>query len=149
MDDHAHDSDAPLAEALATDLRALFVKLKRRLREQGSVGDLPPSQVSVLARLDREGPLTVTGLAKAEGVRPQSMGATVAALEASGLVAGAPHPTDGRQTLLSLTPACRRRIHDGRAARQDWLLRILQERLSPDEQRQLAAAFPLINRIVD
>jgi DNA-binding MarR family transcriptional regulator len=149
MSDLPHDPDAARAEALATELRGLFVKLKRRLREQGSSGDLPPSQVAVIVRLDREGPLTVTGLANAEGVRSQSMGATVAALEAAGMVAGAPHPTDGRQTLLSLTPACRRLLHDGRAARQDWLLRTLQDRLTPDEQRQLEAAFPLLNRIVD
>lgn len=149
MSDLPHDPDAARAEALATELRGLFVKLKRRLREQGSSGDLPPSQVAVIVRLDREGPLTVTGLANAEGVRSQSMGATVAALETAGMVTGAPHPTDGRQTLLSLTPACQRLLHDGRAARQDWLLRTLQDRLTPDEQRQLEAAFPLLNRIVD
>ncbi len=145
----ASQADLARADALATELRALFAKLKRRLREQGDAGDLPPSQIAVIVRLDREGPMTVTGLAKAEGVRSQSMGATVAALEAAGMLAGAPHPTDGRQTLLSLTAACRRLLHDGRAARQDWLLRTVQERLTPDEQGQLAAAFSLLHRIVD
>ena len=149
MDDRHADSDLARADALATELRALFAKLKRRLREQGDAGDLPPSQIAVIVRLDREGPMTVTGLAKAEGVRSQSMGATVAALEAAGMLAGAPHPTDGRQTLLSLTPACLRLLHDGRAARQDWLLRTVQERLTPDEQGQLAAAFSLLHRLVD
>ena len=143
-------STAPsdLGSGLARRIRAVAGKLKRRLREQ-SGGDLPPSQIAVLLHLDRNGPSTVTALAKAENVRSQSMGATVAALETAGLVAGAPHPTDGRQTVLSLTPDCRKWIDDGRAARQDWLLQTLQARLSPDEQRQLAAALPLLDRLFD
>ena len=95
------------ASALAEDLRSLIGKLKRRLREQANAGDLTPSQVSVLLRLEKDGPATVSNLARAEGMRPQSMGATIAALEAAGLVSGAPDPEDGRQTILSLTQACR------------------------------------------
>ena len=135
--------------ALARGIRALTGKLKRRLREQAGQGDLPPSQVAVLLRLDRDGPSTVTALARAENVRSQSMGATVAALESAGFLDGAPHPTDGRQTLLSLTPACRKWIDDGRAARQDWLFQTLQTRLSPEEQDQLAAALRLFDRLLD
>ena len=41
-------------------------------------------------------------------MRPQSMGPLIAALEAAGLVSGAPDPKDGRQTMLSLTEACRK-----------------------------------------
>ncbi len=83
--------DAPeiaRASALAAELRALLGKLKRRLREQADSVDLTPSQVSALLRLEREGPSTVSTLARGEGVRPQSMGATVATLEAAGLVSG-------------------------------------------------------------
>src|SRR6202045_2150726 len=89
------------ASALAAELHALIGKLKRRLREQASAGDLTPSQTSVLGHLDRHGPTTVTALARMEGVRSQSMGTTVASLEAAGLVKGSPDPTDGRQTILS------------------------------------------------
>ena len=63
-------------------------------------------------------------------MRPQSMGPLIAALESAGLVIGAPHPTDGRQTLLSLTDTCRQWVEEGRAARQDWLTRTLRARLS-------------------
>ncbi len=91
------------AMALAGDLRVVIGQLRRRLREQSGFGDLSWSQTSVLSRLDREGPGTVTSLARAEGMRPQSMGATVSALEAAGLVSGSPDPKDGRQTILSLT----------------------------------------------
>src|ERR1700722_398073 len=123
--------------ALAQDLRALLGKLKRRLREQGQVGDLTPSQVSVLLRLEKDGPATASSLARAEGMRPQSIVPVIAALENAGLVAGAPDPGDGRQTILSLTPACRTWARESRAARQDWLTRALQARLSPQEQDTL------------
>jgi DNA-binding MarR family transcriptional regulator len=82
-------------------------------------------------------------------MRPQSMAAVVTGLEDAGLVSGAADPTDGRQTLLSLTDACRQWAKKGRAARQDWLTRTLQARLSPQEQNQLAAAVELLKRLVD
>jgi len=141
-------SDPVDVPALAQGVRALTGKLKRRMREQGG-SDLPPSQIAVLLHVDRNGPSTVTALARAENVRSQSMGATVAALEAAGLVSGAPHPTDGRQTVLSLTDACRRWIDDTRAARQDWLFQRLSDRLSPEEQRHLARALVLFDRLLD
>jgi DNA-binding MarR family transcriptional regulator len=144
--------DAPdnrLASALAQDLRAQLGKLKRRLREQTHAGDLTPSQVSVLLRLEKDGPATASQLARAEAMRPQSMASVIAALEALNLVSGAPDPADRRQTLLSLTDTCRQRLQDGRAARQDWLTRIIQTRLSPPEQAELATAVALLKRLVD
>lgn len=141
--------DAAQAAALAADLRALLGKLKRRLREQADTGDLTPSQVAVLLRLEKDGPATTSDLARAEAMRPQSMGAIVAPLEAAGLVRGAPDPADGRRTILSLTEKCRDLIGQGRAARQDWLSRMIAARLSPLEQDQLAASVALLRRLVD
>src|ERR1700729_2997824 len=141
--------DSRTARVLALDLHALSGKLKRRLRELASAGDLTPSQTAVLMHLDREGPMTVTALARSEGVRSQSMGATIPVLEAAGMVSGSPDPADGRQTILSLTPACRELIRSGRAARHDWLFRAIQTKLTPEEQEQLAAAMSLLNRLVD
>jgi len=149
MNTKSDHRQAANAAALAQELRALFGKLKRRLREQAHVGDLTPSQVSVLLRLEKDGPATASSLARAEGMRPQSIGPIVAALEAAGLVSGAPHPTDGRQTILSLTAACRKLVQDGRTARQDWLSRTIQARLSLQEQKDLAAAVELLKRFVD
>ena len=127
----------------------LVGRLKRRLRDQAHVGDLTSSQVQVLGRLERDGPATVTSLASAEGMRPQSMGATVAALESAGFVSGTPDPGDGRQTILSLTPACRERIRAGRAAREDWLSHIIQAKFAPAERAELARAVELLKRIVN
>jgi len=137
------------ASDLAQGLRALLGKLKRRLREQAGVGALTPSQVSVLLRLEKDGPATASSLARAEGMRPQSIAPVIATLEGAGLVSGAADPTDGRQTLLSLTDACRKLVNKGRAARQDWLARTIQARLSPREQEGLSAALELLKRLVD
>lgn len=142
-------SKAVDASSVAAELHALVGKLKRKLREQASAGDLTPSQAAVLRHLDREGPTTVTALARMEGVRPQSMGATVAGLETLGLVKGSPDASDGRQTILSLTPACREKLRTGRAARHDWLLRAIQTKLSAEEQAQLAFSLRLLGRLVD
>jgi len=142
-------ADTDNAPALAAELHALSGKLKRRLREQASAGDLTQSQLAVLGHLDRLGPTTVTALARMAGVRPQSMGATVAGLEALGLIKGTPDATDGRQTILTLTPACRELIQSGRAARHDWLLKTIRTKLTAHEQAQLAAAMRLLHRLVD
>lgn len=137
------------AAALATELRGLVGKLKRRLRDQSGAGDLTTSQIAVLLRLEKDGPMTVSALARAEGMRPQSMGAVVGPLEASGQLVGAPDPADGRQTLYALSDTCRARILEGRAARQDWLTRALEARLSAPEIAQLAAAIELLKRIAE
>jgi DNA-binding MarR family transcriptional regulator len=143
------DFRAAGAHLLAGELRALLGKLSRRLREQSNPGDFTWSQKSVVLRLEREGPATVTTLARAEGVRPQSMGATVSTLEQAGLVTGSPDPADGRQTILTLTAKCREWIRASRAAKEDWLFRAIQAKLAPEEQQELANALPLLNRLAD
>ena len=149
MNEQQGDLATARASALAGDLRVLIGRLKRRLRDQANRGDLTASQVSVLLHLEREGPATVTALARVEGVRPQSMGATVAVLEAAGLVTGTPDPTDGRQTILAVTDTFRDWIRAGRAAREDWLFRAIRTHLAPDEYGALASAIDLLNRLVD
>ena len=134
---------------VAADLRVVIGKLTRKAREQASVGDFTDSQKAALRRLELDGPATVTTLAKAEGVRPQSMGETLAVLKAAGLVAGSPDPTDGRQTVLSLTDECRKKVKAARAAKEDWLLRAIQTAFSPAEQMQLAIGVELLKRLAD
>ena len=134
---------------MAGELRILISRLRHRLSEQAHLGDYTWSQTSVVIRLERDGPATASALARAEGVRQQSMGATISTLEAAGLVKGSPDPADGRQTILSLTDACRKMIKAKRAAKEDWLFRAIQTKLSPREQEQLATALELLKRIAD
>ena len=142
-------SKASSTAALAGELRITVGKLVRRVREQARPNDFTSSQKSVLLRLDRDGPATVSALARAESVRPQSMRITVAGLEAMKAVSGKPDPTDGRQTLVDLTPAFRKILKESRSAKEDWLVRALQAQLSPQEQDELAAAVKLLQRLAD
>lgn len=145
----AKTEHSPASSALAHELRTIVGKLKRRLREQTQSGDFTPSQVSVLLHLEKDGPATTSALARAEGMRPQSMAAVISALEQAGMVKGRPDSNDGRQTLISLTAACKRWIDEGRAARQDWLSRQLHARLSSTELTEVAHAIELLKRLVD
>jgi DNA-binding MarR family transcriptional regulator len=138
-----------LASTLAAEIRTVFRKLKLRLREHGGRSDLTPSQASVLLRLEKDGSATVSSLARAEGMRPQSMRAVVTPLQESGLVGGAPDPSDGRQTLLSLTPKCLKLVEKGRAAKQDWLTTTISQKLSAHEQERLRAALELLSRLAE
>ena len=127
----------------------LLGRLRRRLREQANPGDLTASQLSVLGSLERDGAATVSALARREHMRPQSMGATVAALQAAGHVSAAPDPADGRQTILSLTAQARDWIDAYRVARESWLSRAIAASLTPQEQGELARAIALLTRIVE
>jgi DNA-binding MarR family transcriptional regulator len=148
MSDRSPDQNS-LAAVIAQELRGVVSKIKRRMREQADIGDLTPTQTSALVRLEKDGPMTTSSLARAEAMRPQSMGTVIAVLEAAGLVSGTADPNDRRQTVLSITEACRTWIEEGRAARQDWLSRTIEARLSSEEQHQLLAAAKLLQRLVD
>jgi DNA-binding MarR family transcriptional regulator len=137
------------ASSLAAELRAILGRLKRKVREQGGRNDLRPSQVSVLLRIEQDGPAAVSSLARVEGMRPQSMSAVVTSLLEAGLVSGSPDPNDRRQTLISLSRKCEKLLKDGRAARQDWLTTTIQKKLSVQEQERLASAVGLLARLME
>ncbi len=101
----------------------------------------------MLGRLERDGPATLTALARTENMRSQSMGAIVGPLEEAGLVAGAPDPNDGRQTLLSITALGRDYVRQNRRTREDWLAERIGAKLTPAEQEVLWRALALLARI--
>jgi DNA-binding MarR family transcriptional regulator len=135
--------------ALAGELRVVIGILIRRVREQTQAGDLTSAQKSVILRLERDGPRTVSTLAKAESVRHQSMRVTVASLETMGVVSGTPDPADGRQTIFKLTPAFLRNLKNSRAMKEDWLFHALQTQLTPSEQDELSSTVKLLQRLAD
>ena len=119
----------------------------RQLRQMQAEGDLSLPEASVLKRLDRSGPSSVTELAKAEQISVQSMGTTLGALEARGLVQRHPHPTDGRRSVLSITKSGTRVLSDKHNGRAEQLAKALSTGFSPAELRQLMVAAPLIERL--
>jgi DNA-binding MarR family transcriptional regulator len=149
MSKKPHTSESRRLTGLAEDLRVAVSRLVRRWREQANAGDFTNAQKSVILRLERDGPATVSMLARAEAVRPQSMRITVAALEAAGVVSGKADPKDGRQTFVGLTPSFVKILQTGRAAKEDWLFRALKAQLTPREHEKLAAAVNLLSRLAD
>src|ERR1700757_1764868 len=115
------------AVAAARDLRVVFSRLRRRLRDVAIGGDLTPSQTAVLTRLWKEGASSASALAGAERVRPQSMATILAALGQRGLIERTPDPEDGRRQVVSLTTQGRRRAECDRRAREEWLGRARHE----------------------
>ncbi|HEX6500478.1 MAG TPA: MarR family transcriptional regulator [Micromonosporaceae bacterium] len=136
-----------LAVRAANDVRVVFGRLRRRLKELAGSDDLTPSQASVLLRLYKSGPASASGLAVAEGVRPQSMAATLAALDQRGLIQRAPDPEDGRRQVVTLTAAGRDRAEGDRQARQEWLARAMQDRYTEQERHLIVDAMALLDRL--
>jgi DNA-binding MarR family transcriptional regulator len=131
---------------VASDLRVVLGQLIRRLRAENR---FPLSQVAVLGRLDRCGPKSVSDLALAERVRPQSMAQTVADLETDGFVTRRPDPDDRRRALVELTGEGLTRLQADRAARDGWLARAIADKLSPADQDTLESAVELLRQLAD
>ncbi|HEJ9147370.1 TPA: MarR family transcriptional regulator [Serratia marcescens] len=130
------------------DLLLVTGQLVRRLRSLPNTHELPWLQVAILGRLERDGPMTTADLARAEAVKPQSMGAVLAVMEKNGFVERQPHPSDGRQVLLSITEEGRNIRQKVRLVRTEWLMDAMTK-FTSEEQNTLAAAVELLRRLGD
>ena len=135
-------------EASVADFTQAIGLLVRRVRAAAASHELSLSESAVMGRLERQGPATTAELARAESVKPQSMGATIAALEERGLVERKPHPTDGRQMNIALTAkgaAVRKSVRD---AKRNWLAQAVSQ-LDEGEREILFRAGDIIKRLVE
>jgi|SRR5579872_6774961 len=135
-------------DADVTALSHAMGLLLRRMRAAAASQELSFTESAVMARLSKHGPATTAELARAEGMRPQSMGATIAALEEEGIVERKPHPTDGRQVNIVLTAKGAEVRKSAKDAKRTWLAQAIA-RLDKDEQATLFAASELITRLVE
>jgi DNA-binding MarR family transcriptional regulator len=134
---------------VAASVRQAAGNLARRLRQTRGDGGLSWRESSALSHLARLGPATSAELARLEGISPQSMGATLQALETAGLIARSVDPGDGRRVVLSITDAGQR-YYEGRVdGKIEQIRAALSEGFSPEELKQLAAAAPLLDRLAD
>lgn len=131
----------------AAQLRVAVGRIARRVRQAHAVGELTLSEISVLARLDREGPATPGRLAEGERVRPQAMGTTLAALEQRALVRRSPDAEDGRRVMMTVTPAGRALLEDRRSESTGQIARALADEFTAAERRRLLAVLPLLDRL--
>ncbi|MFI5062927.1 MAG: MarR family winged helix-turn-helix transcriptional regulator [Streptosporangiales bacterium] len=140
-------TEEPDVREVAAALQMSIGLLRRRLRQVRPEGELTLPEIAALARLDRSGPATASALARLEQISPQSMGATLAGLEARGLVARSPDPDDGRRIVLSVTGAGQQVLRDKRGARTEQLAQALSAGFTAAELAQLRAAAPLLERL--
>ncbi|HET6503214.1 MAG TPA: MarR family transcriptional regulator [Amycolatopsis sp.] len=131
----------------AREVRTVFGRLRRRLRQTYDTEGLTPSQTSVLSRLDKDGPASTSDLAAAERVRHQSMATTLQALDARGLIQRRADPRDGRRQLVSVSEAGRAFLDDKRRAGEEWLTRALQTHCTERERRLVIEAMALLDRL--
>ncbi|WP_031038750.1 MarR family winged helix-turn-helix transcriptional regulator [Streptomyces sp. NRRL F-5650] len=129
------------------EVRAVISRLRRRILKASEVEDLTLGQSTVLARLSDKGGVTASELAASEGVRHQSMTATVAALASRGLVERRPDPEDGRRLLITPTAEGVRRVEEGRQVRTEWLAERLQARCTEEERRAVIATMAVLERL--
>jgi DNA-binding MarR family transcriptional regulator len=138
---------SPSAVQASLDLRLAFGRLRRRMREVATGEELSAAQVSVLARLGKAEASSASALAALEGVRPQSMAATLASLAELGLVTRTPDATDGRRQIVELTDAGRDAESGHRRARGEWLARTLDDACTEAERQTLIAAAAILQRV--
>jgi DNA-binding MarR family transcriptional regulator len=134
-------------EIAVIDLTQAVGLLLRRVRAAAASHELSLTESAVMARLAKDGPSTIADLARAESIRPQSMGAAIAALEEMGMVERKPHPTDGRQVNIELTAKGTAVRKGACSAKRTWLAQAIA-RLDEQEQQTLFKAGEIIKRLV-
>ena len=131
-----------------SDLARTLGRLVRHMRAAAAQHELSLTESAVLARLGRDGPATAADLARAEGVRPQSMSAVVATLEERGLVERKPHPSDGRQLNVALTVKGAEIRSSTKDLKRAWLAQATA-RLADEERQTLIRAGDILKRLLE
>ncbi|MFE3103882.1 MarR family winged helix-turn-helix transcriptional regulator [Nocardia tengchongensis] len=134
---------------LADNLQSVVGALVRRMRAASPRRAISLSQISILKRLDRDGPATVADLARSDKIRHQSVTTAASTLIDRDLIRRATDPTDLRRKLLELTPAGRELLTERREAGSGHLADLLDERMTATERKQLSQALDLLRRLID
>ena len=135
-------------EIAVIDLTQAIGLLVRRVRAAAASHELSLTEATVMARLAKDGPATTADLARAESMKPQSMGTTIAALEEMGLVERKPHPTDGRQVNIELTAKGAAVRNSAKEAKRTWLVQAIAQ-LDEQDRETLFKAGEIIKRLAE
>ena len=143
--DHVAEHREEIAEAFEGAAALLLKHLADRR-------DLSLTAAAVLATLRTDGPVRLTALAVAIGVRQPTMTQLVQRLERDGLATRVSDPADGRGTVVAITDAGRALLVDLRQARRGRLAALLRS-LSAEDEATLAeamhVALPILQRLID
>lgn len=130
-------------KTVADLLHSASIHVLRRARERDAESGVTPARLSALSVVVFRGPLTLTALAEAEGVRPATMTNIVTGLERSGLARREPNSGDRRSVLVVPTGEGERVLARARAARIDAVAEGLGD-LAADDLELLRRAGELL-----
>lgn len=137
------------AAAIADELQLVVGALVRQMRSVLPAHDISLSQISILKRLDREGPHTIADLARLDKITHQSVAASVNALADHGLVRRVADSRDMRRKLLVITDDGEKLLAERRTAGQENLATAIASRLTEAERARLDEALALLRRLLD
>jgi DNA-binding MarR family transcriptional regulator len=141
---------SPAADPLAVRLAVAIKRLRARFRDAAWANvAVPIAHVAVIKRLRDGGPTTASRLAAAEHVTHQAIAQTLAALKGAGLVRSETDPTDGRKSVIRVTPAGNRLFESAIASRDAWLARAIESVVSARERAALEKSVELLERLAD
>lgn len=135
------------AGVIASRLRTCLGPLTRKVRALRTESDLTLAQLSLLTRIERDGPTTAVDLAAAEMIKPQSAAGLIVALEDKSLVSRSTDPTDRRRTIVVVAPKGQQLVSGVRRSIVDRLATTIAGEFDAEEQDQLLAAVPLLERL--
>ena len=135
-------------EIAVADFTQAVGLLIRRVRAAAASHDISLTAAAVMSRLAKDGPATTAELARAEGMKPQSMGTTIASLEEMGMVERKAHPTDGRQVNIELTAKGAAVRKSAKDARRTWLAQAIAQ-LDEEDRETLFKAGEIIQRLAE
>ncbi len=130
----------------AIDIQRAVARIYRRVRSEQPGHQLGDTQLSVLTHLVKQGPRTLRELSDRERIRPPSMNQAVNVLQAAGLVAREPDPSDGRKVLVTATARGAELVSEGRRVKRAWLATRLAG-LSDTDRRTLVEAARIFEEL--
>lgn len=131
----------------ASRLRLAITRTARRLRQEANA-DLGPAALAALATIERHGPLTPSELAKTERIQRPTATRLLAGLADKELVSRAADPTDGRCSIVSISPQGKAMLKRVRGRKNAYLARHLKD-LPDDEVAALERAAEILERVLE
>jgi DNA-binding MarR family transcriptional regulator len=138
----------PTGHAIAMGLRAAYLAMHRQTDARMARFGVTADQFVILAVLAERDGITQQELVRRAFSDPNTIRAMLVLLERAGLVARAPHPTDGRARSVSLTPSGRR-VYQTLWAESDALRKRMLELFAPSEARGLVELLDRLARGLD
>lgn len=120
-----NDAEDDTVAQIEREFTILLRRVETTIAQKSVTDRLVRSGYLLLSALERDGPLGVAALADATQVDVSTASRQIAPLERQSLVRRLSHPTDGRGSLIEITPLGRQRLQATREERHATFLDLL------------------------